>query len=122
MHQDLNEQLANFALTCVGRAERSDQAAAERTALAEWNGMANIPGGDRQAKAEAEQNRADARRWRDRATMAKEGFLLIDREDHSFQREFNGLLVEAIKQSRVRYTVSSTPGNLAARTGEVEAK
>jgi hypothetical protein len=101
MH-DLTTMLQNFALTATNRAENLRKEAAEIRARPGANGF---PEYNRVRDAEAAQKDAEAARWTARASKAREGYLLVDASDVSFQMDdhFRELIDHAASEHRIVY-------------------
>lgn len=111
MHDtDLNTKLANWAKSCVGRAEKLEQQA-DRVLAARKSG-GEFPGLVERYDREFVQKRTEAAKWRERAKVAEEGFMLADHFDSEFMLQNSALIGECARQHRCRYVQSAGHGGM----------
>jgi hypothetical protein len=108
--EDLTNQLANFAFTCVGQAIALRKQVAEVEALQPETGWEDY---DRTIKLEIATLELKARQWDARGVEAKRGFLLLDPDDVDFQMRNQTLVNECLSQKRVTYIEPQASGATA---------
>jgi hypothetical protein len=100
---DLSMQLSNAAISFGNIATKCTQEAEEYRRIQQWRESV----GDKWSygdEAQAQQLELDAKIWRERETLARQGLLLHDPSNPNWTLgEFKDLITEACKQHRIRF-------------------
>ena len=109
MECDLTTELANYGKSCEGRAAKAEQ---EAERLEDKSLTMGAPGMQERRTRDAQEKRLEAVLWRQRATVAAEGFMLVDTSDSKFMLENGVIIGKAAKAHRTRFVQSLGHGGM----------